>query len=126
MHFGHPVLGLVSRERCQTVQEEADDAQCVDIYRCLRQLSVQRFTPTEAVSSAAHTYTHAELRTPPAAAEPRAGDAACRAGRARTLSHPRIRTCAGGSRRGERATPYADAVAPTDDPLRQVWVGAGR
>src|SRR5262249_25225542 len=101
---------------------------CVDLYRCLRQLSVQRLTPAEAVSSTAHADADAELRTPPVAAEPYAGDASSHEGRARTLSYPRIRTCAGGSRHGERAvsggsgtgryslrSPCADTVAPADD-----------
>src|SRR5262249_25621609 len=113
--------------------------QCVDLYRCLRQLSVQRLTPAEAVSLAAHACAHAELRTSPAAAESCGGDDSCRAGRARTLSHPRVRTGARGCRRGERAAPCVgprrkgpaalrrrsrgpwrpetDTVAPADHPL---------
>src|SRR5712692_2321018 len=83
--FSPMILGPVSRERCWTVQEEAGDAQCVDLYRCLRQLSVQRLTPAEAVSPAAHTGAHAELRTPATPTEPRSGDAPCRAGRTRTV-----------------------------------------
>src|SRR5262249_27120971 len=88
---------VVCGARCGTVPEEAGDAQCVDLYRCLRQLSVQRLTPAEAVSPAAYACAHAELRTPPTAAEPRVGDDPCGTGRTRTLSYSRVRPGARGS-----------------------------